>query len=177
MSSESTSSVWLVLWTLLSPHHFQQVTFCRCLQISTAELKHQTFQHQYHNYYEELHTRYALCFNTMFQNCIFIVLFALWKTQKIPGKLSYICLFPEKTKSYQLIFFHFSAHKFPFKFLQWLPPHLFLCQHISSSLQGTTLYQSFLCQPSFPHSEPPTDCSLLTLLFLMFFITFSPDFY
>lgn len=101
----------------------------------------------------------------MFWTCIFIFLAALWKTWKIPGKLSFICLFPEKTKSYYLIFFHFSAHKFPFKFLQWLPLHLFLCYHISSSLQGT--YQSFLCQPSFPHSEPPAVYALLTLLFLM----------
>lgn len=110
MFSESISSIQLIEWTLLSPLHFQQVTFCRCLQISTAELKHQTFQHQYHNYHEELHTtRYALCFRAAFlYSCL-----QYGRTWKIPGKLSYICLFPEKTKSYYLIFFHFSAHKSP----------------------------------------------------------------
>lgn len=56
--------------------------------------------------------------------CIFILLSALWNTRKIPEKLSSICFLPGEIKRYYIIFPHFLAYKFPFKFLQWLPLHL-----------------------------------------------------
>lgn len=71
----------------------------------------------------------------------------------------------------QEILHHFSPFlsiQFPFQVPSVVSLSPFVSySSISSLLQGTTLYQSFLCQLSFPRSKPPAGCALLTPLFLM----------
>lgn len=91
----------------------------------------------------------------------------LWNTRKIPEKLSRLCFLPGEIKRYYIIFPHFLAYKFPFKFLQWLPLHLLyriLVFHLYFKAPHSTSPSCVSALLSY--SKPPAGCALLTPLFL-----------